>query len=340
VGVVVGYGSVGRKHAAEMAALFPSLAIADTKDAARRAAAEDHPGACVAGDLDGLDAAGLAWGAAVAVVATWGPTHAELFHALVDRGVRRILSEKPLAASVADACGMAARAAREGVRLEVHHYFRYAGMGESIRRLLAEHGLGEPVSLVVTGGAACGVTNGIHWLDLASELFGAEPRSVVADLRSRPINPRSPDLGFYGGTAVWDFGGDRSLTLSLSNDSSVAMEARLYMRDAVAELDENLRARLRRRPGDTGTDRPVTRTGAAQEVLFEGVLPGTRGYREGIRLALETVRSDSPPVCPAAVGAAAVSGCVGALVASREKRRIPLPIDPNGAWGREAWPIS
>jgi hypothetical protein len=52
------------------------------------------------------------------------------------------------------------------------------------------------------------------------------------------------------------------------------------------------------------------------------------------------VSSDADPICPASVGAAAVSGCVGALVASREERRIPLPIDPNSAWGRETWPIS
>lgn len=338
--MIVGYGSVGRKHAAEMAALFPSLGIVDTKESARRAAAGDHPGARVGVNLEELDAVDLPWASAVAVIATWGPTHARLFHALVDRGVRRILSEKPLAASVADAVAMAERAAREGVRLEVHHYFRYGGMGASIRRLLAEHGLGEPVSLVVTGGAACAVTNGIHWLDLATELFGAEPRSVVGDLRTRAINPRSPDLGFYGGTAAWDFGGDRRLTLSLSNDSSVAMEARLYMRDAVADLDENLRARLRRRSGGEGSGRPVTRTGAAEEVLFDGVLPGTRSHREGIRLAVESVGADGPPICSAADGAAAVSGCIGALLASREERRIPLPIDPQSDWGREPWPIS
>jgi len=340
----VGYGSVGRKHAAAMARRFPSLQIVDTNESARRAAAADHPGARVAVNLEALDGVDLPWGSIVAVIATWGPTHAALFHALVDRGVRRILAEKPLAASVCDAFSMADRAAREGVRLEVHHYFRYSGLAESLRGLLSEHGLGEPVSLVVSGGAACGVTNGIHWLDLAAELFGAPPRSVVGDLQSRPINPRSPELGFYGGAAVWDFGGERRLTLSLSNDSSVAMEARLYLRDAVVDLDENLHARLRRRDADEtegeAAARPVTRTGPAHRVLFEGVLPGTRAYREGIRRALDSVASDADPICPAAVGVEAVSGCIGALVASREGRRIPLPIDPTGPWGRERWPIS
>ncbi len=340
VGVVVGYGSVGRKHAAEMARRFPSLHVVDTKESARRAAAADHPAARVAANLEALDGVDLPWGSTLAVIATWGPTHAATFHALVDRGVRRILAEKPLAASVCDAFTMADRAAREDVRLEVHHYFRYGGMGESLRGLLSEHGLREPVSLVVSGGAACAVTNGIHWLDLAAELFGAPARSVVGDLQSRPINPRSPELGFYGGTAVWDFGGERRLTLALSNDSSVAMEARLYTHDAVADLDENLHVRLRRRDARETEGRPVTRTGLAQRVLFEGLLPGTRSHREGICRALDSVGSDADPVCPASAGVEAVSACIGALVASREGRRVSLPIPPDSSWGRERWPIS
>src|SRR5262249_25402517 len=135
-GGVVGYGSVGRKQAAEMAVRVRSLGIVDTSEPARRAAAEDHPGARVAVNLEALDAVDLPWGSTLAVIATWGPTHAALFHALVDRGVRRILAEKPLAASVCDAFSMADRAARDGVRLEVHHYFRYGGLVESLRGLL------------------------------------------------------------------------------------------------------------------------------------------------------------------------------------------------------------
>jgi hypothetical protein len=55
---------------------------------------------------------------------------------------------------------------------------------------------------------------------------------------------------------------------------------------------------------------------------------------------VDSVASDADPICPASIGVEAVSGCVGALVASREGRRIPLPIDPSGPWGRERWPIS
>lgn len=210
-----------------------------------------------------------------------------------------------------------------------------------MRALLVKHALGDPVSLVVTGGAACLVTNGIHWLDLAGELFGSAPRSVVGTVQGQPINPRSPDLEIYGGTAIWEFGDGREAAMALSNQSSLALEARVYLRDGVAELDGDLNVRLRRRDPEAVTRFPaITRTGSADEVLFEGVLPGTLGYLDGIRRAIEEVRFGTVPICPGELGASAVSGCVGALVASRELRRVSLPLDPSGAWGRERWPIS
>jgi predicted dehydrogenase len=341
VGLVIGFGSVGHKHARSLADLVPELVIADTNGPAREAAGAAHPGSTVVACLEELDRAGLPWSAVVAVVAAWGPAHASLFHQLADRGVRHVLCEKPLAASVADAFAMAERAEREGIRLSVHHYFRYAGAVPSLRALLDDHGLGPPVSMSVTGGAACLVTNGLHWLDFATELFGEPPGAVVSDARGKAINPRSPDLELYGGAATWEFGAGRRLTMDLSLDSSVAMEARVYARDAALDLDENLNARLRRRdPRAVERFPAMTRTGPARDVIFEGVLPGTLPYAEGMRRALEEVRSLAAPLCPGRAGAVAVSGLVGALVSSREGRRVALPIDPASVWGREHWPIS
>ena len=39
-------------------------------------------------------------------------------------------------------------------------------------------------------------------------------------------------------------------------------------------------------------------------------------------------------------GAAAVSNCVGALIASRKGSAVSLPIDPESLEGKESWPIS
>src|SRR5688500_2003242 len=236
-GLVVGYGSVGRRHAAAMAELFPELAIVEISAAARERALAAHPGSRVVASLDALGADEFRWGDSMAVIATWGPSHAALFHELADRGVRFILCEKPLAGSVADAEGMAARAAQEGITLGVHHYLRYTGIAPALRRFAEANELGEPVSVVGTGGAACLITNGIHWIDFATELFGAAPVAVMSTASGEQINPRAPDLLLAGGTAVWSFGEGREAVLSFSNRSSVALDIRVYFRNAVADVD-------------------------------------------------------------------------------------------------------
>jgi transposase len=114
-GVVIGYGSVGRRHARVLTGLASSLVIVDSSERAREAASNDFSGAVIADRLEALDGSALSWSSAVAVVATWGPSHASLFEAFADRGVRHVLCEKPLACSVQMADAMASRAERQFV---------------------------------------------------------------------------------------------------------------------------------------------------------------------------------------------------------------------------------
>jgi predicted dehydrogenase len=194
---------------------------------------------------------------------------------------------------------------------------------------------------VVDGGAACLLTNGIHWIDFAIELFGSAPERVVSTAKGEAINPRSPDLMLYGGTALWSFGGGREAVISFNNGSSVAPRARIYLRNAVAELDGELNVVLRRRDMEAVQRFPkVTRTGAAVETLYEGAVPGFVEYLAGMGNAIREVRDGGPLTCDGADGAAAVTACVGALAASRSGRAEALPIDPDGAEGRQTWPIS
>jgi predicted dehydrogenase len=188
------------------------------------------------------------------------------------------------------------------------------------------------------------VTNGIHWLDFACELFGSDPQFVVSSAVGEAINPRSPDLRIYGGTASWGFGGGREAVMALSNRSSLALEARVYYRDAVVDIDGDLGVRARRRdPAEVERFPVVTRTGPAEETLFEGALPGVLGYLEGMTRAFSDVRSSPDATrltCPAARGVNTVSGCVGALLAARTGARVDLPLAPGSEGFDEQWPIS
>jgi predicted dehydrogenase len=339
--LLVGCGSIGRRHARALAKSCDSLAIVESKAASRDEASAEHPTARVVERLEELDAAAFPWDRTVAVIATWGPSHAEYFHALADRGVRHILCEKPMASSAADAAAMVERAERDGIALGVHHYMRYVGLVPALRRLAEEHGLGEPVSVVVEGGAACLLTNGLHWVDFATELFGEAPNGVVSTACGEGINPRSPDLMIYGGTAVWSFGDRREAVITFSNRSSIALGARVYFRDAVADIDGDFGVRLARRdPAAVERFPAVTRTGPAAELLFEGVPPDVLHYLDGMQAAVEDVRRGGSLRCDGRMGATAVAACIGALMSSAQGTRVALPLDVTGGWIDRQWPIS
>jgi predicted dehydrogenase len=345
--VVIGYGSIGRRHALALAARSVRLVIVNRRASVRELAAAAHPEALVVDRLEALDPV-INWARSAAVIATWGPSHAELFHALVDRGVSRILCEKPMAASVRDAEGMAERAGREALFVAMSHTLRYAGLAAAVRRLSVEHGLGEPVSVVVQGGAACLLTNGIHWLDFAIELFGTTPERVVSTATGDPINPRSPDLRMYGGTAVWSFPGGREAVIALTNRSSVVHGASIYFRDAVltagyVSVGDDARLLVgayRREPEAVARFAAVTRTGPASESIQDGELPGVRRFNAGLTAAADELLEGRAPTCSAAAGATATTACIGALVAARCGRAVTLPPDPSAQWRDQEWPIS
>lgn len=136
-------------------------------------------------------------------------------------------------------------------------------------------------------------------------------------------------------------GGGREMAMMLTNQSSVALEARVYYRDAVVDIDSDLRVRIcRRAPAAIVKFPAVTRTGTPDEVLFEESLPGVLGYLEGMARAIEDVRTEEGRVCPARRGVVSVSACVGALFAARSGLRVALPLEADSDGFAEQWPIS
>ena len=340
-GVLFGYGSIGRRHASVLAGTVDELAVVDTKPAAREQAAAAHPAATVLDSLEGFDRVSWNPDSTLAVIATWGPSHAELFHALVDRGIRHILCEKPLAVSVHAAHEMVQRAKREGVSMAVHHFMRYGGLAQSLARFAKEHELGEPLSIVVQGGAAGIVTTGIHWVDFAVELFGSEPINVVSTAYGEPINPRTPDVQLFGGSVIWTFEGGREAIVTYNNRSSISMTGCVFYRDATVEIDDELNVIARQRDMKAVEQFPsITRTGPVVTDLFRGQLPGMFSLADGMKTALSEIQNGKKMTVPGSAGVTAVSSCVGALLASRSERAVPLPIDPDTTEGRESWPMS
>ena len=337
----MGYGSIGRYHSRILHSRYSNMAIVEINEKAQEDARATLPGVAVAKSLDELDSADWDWRATIAVIATWGPSHTTVFSELVDRGARHILCEKPLANSVNGGAEMIGMAEERGIVLGVHNRFRYSGLAKGLNRLAQDLGIGEPCGIFAHGGARGLVTNGIHYVDLASDLFGRGPESVVSTAAGESINPRSSDLMFYGGTAAWSFGCGREATVCFSNRSSVSQSVCIYYRDGVVELLADRDAEVRRRlAADVERFPSITRTGVASEVVFKGTVPDVRSGEEATTALLEEIESGTVRVFPACLALEAAGACIGALASGRDGRAVPLPIDPGSELGGVRWPIS
>ena len=339
--VLIGYGSFGRYHASLLHARYPKVAIVDSNENVYSRIREDYPEAVVGRSLAELDSLAWKWDTSMGVIVTWAPSHATLFEELLHLGVRHILCEKPLAHSVEAGAGMLRVAEEFGAVWSVHHQWRYLGFLEGLNLLARDLGIGDPCSVVLRGGAYGLVTNGIHYIDLASNIFGQGPEWVVGSVVGEPINPRSDQLMFYGGTAAWSFGDGREATMCASNRSRIIPSMSVYYRDALVEVLPNFDVDVRRRvDSEVHEYQAVTRTGIPTDVAFRGPVPGIRSEVEATAAMLDEIESGTVRVFPPTLALRTLSACIGALAAGRDRRAVQLPIDPLSVLGRTQWPIS
>jgi predicted dehydrogenase len=341
IGLIVGVGSIGRKHAVVMAERYEQLFVVDSSLTAQKWAKEHLPShAKVFGALpDALADIGKHAAQVTAVIASWGPHHFEAFSRLVQSGVRRVFCEKPLATSLQQIRTMNSISKEHSVQVTAGLHLRYRGMSEFIQHISVERLGGRPTTFVVDGGARCLATTGSHWVDFAIAVFAASPKSVIASLRSAPINPRSETLQYWDGVAVWEFPQGQRATIAYDNASSVHERARFYTPAGVVEIDTSLTVRaFQRDPNEVAADRRVIRVGEVRRDELVGEFIPDLGEVLSVQLdEIEGVRVSSYGL-PEVVESA--NALLAAFESSRLGKRIEFPLSDDVIADSQDWAIS
>jgi predicted dehydrogenase len=266
--LLVGLGSIGRKHLTSIHHYYPNSAISVIDPVY---AVGEHSLQSIS-FLVKPQISPPTSSNDVAVIANWGPDHFKTFIALVDAGFKRILIEKPLADSLHELHRIREICHNNKIVMSVNHSWHFEGLASRILSKSDSLTLGAPVMLTTHGGARCLSTSGSHVIHLANQLFASTPQTISGLGQSDFINPRNASLAFYEGVFSFYYPGNRLLSISYSNSSSVAGANLIYWKNAIGYLEEET-IRIYERPRKRDFASVITRYGEATELLFEGKLP-------------------------------------------------------------------
>ena len=339
-GLLVGVGSVGKHHAKVMAERYEKLLLVDpspeVKDWLQGQIQSEHK---VFGSLpEAIAALSPNASSTTAVISHLAPDHFEAFTKIADAGVRHILCEKPISDSLATAMAMVNRAEQESIRFSVAFQRRFLQSAKVINSVSQSELGGPPASIVVHGGAKCLVTFGAHFVDLALEIFGSPPLRVAGFGNTQPINPRRKDLGYWEGSLTWEFSGNRYLTISFTNQSSVQALGVLYAPHGTMNLYPDGRVTMaKRNPDDIAKDPRVTRVGVCEDSPVQ-VIPGSAPSE--LKLMLDEIESDSEISYSSKHIMESLEASIGGLIAAETKQVVGFPISKDHPLYGKLWNVT
>jgi hypothetical protein len=208
----------------------------------------------------------------LAIIANWGPDHFEAIKQANNLGFKRIVLEKPMTSSLGTLFELKEYINSNNLIVAVNQGWEHVQLGERIRALGFEHGLGYPIAVWINGGARCISTAGSHWIHLAISILQEEILSVSADADFDKINPRNSDLNFVDGNFNVRFANKKRLGINLSNMSSLYGELVVYWRDAIGRIDETMSIEIKKREPNRDYATIVTRYGNPELLVYSGSL--------------------------------------------------------------------
>lgn len=339
IGLLVGAGSMGKRHAKILTQKYPRVIVVDqNSELAEWVKQELRDDDTFFPNIESaLLEIGTKCSQVTAIIATLGPDHFITFNQLVDAGVKRILCEKPLSNSIANARQMVDRSVRDSVRLTVGLQRRRSGLVPQLAEAAEKYLGGLPVAIVGHGGAHCLMTTGMHWIDLAIDIFGGAPISVTALAQPDMINPRGKDLEMWAGIAGWSFSHGRYLSLTYSNLSSVEGTLHMYCPTGRLDVAPSGDWQMFQRDVDQIKNDPrITRVGEAF-LNPNFVIPHPTVHPTLV--ALDELDSNCDLLYSAQDALVSLDAAIGALISAHSNQAVSFPIMDGDLVAKE-WAVS
>ena len=142
----------------------------------------------------------------VVSIATYTPWHAEITLACAEAGVRAVICEKPITASLRDADRVIDACRQHGVLLAVNHPRRWHPLWQSVRDEIREGTIGQISHLAVHWPSGRMGNIGTHMFDAAAFLLDSRPEAVSGTLDPFvPPDCRGPEFHDPGGWGIVRF---------------------------------------------------------------------------------------------------------------------------------------
>jgi predicted dehydrogenase len=269
-GLLIGFGSVGKKHFKILDDLCSQIFIVDLNLTESTILSENSK---VFANIYSFVKFAKSHELKVdlAIIANWGPDHLSTFLELVDINISKFIIEKPLVTSMANL--QILRSAIEKNNLQVWCNFHLRFNKEILKPIhnLIDSNKEVPTLWTISGGAKCLATTGIHWIDLFLFINNSNSVKIRSLIKDSKINPRNKDFSFFEGTISLIDNRDNIMNLSFLNSSYSDSNVTIYGKHSKLVLEDNIfkvfTGELENQPNF-----PITRTYSFNKIISSSVL--------------------------------------------------------------------
>lgn len=321
--LLIGYGSVGRKHLENLEKNGFKVDICETNKKKQKELKKKNY--IVYGDLPKFKKLYYQ----VATIASWGPDHYKHFLYCANiLKVKYIVLEKPMCASELQIKKILDIVKRKNIKFVVHHRRKFNNIQDSISKIFFRF-KDKPIFAQVHGGSTCSITTGIHFLSLVCEIFKEIPKSVFSDIKDDKINPRHKNLGYWSGTSIFYFSKKKYLSISNTNRSPIKNTLILYGKKLRVDLEGN-----KIFFGKIGKKlKKVT-----NHQLVERNFLNNKINNNHYKLMLNRLRNIS--VKEMEFNAQVMKAILRSLISSKYKKNISMSLKLGKILERKKWPVS